>query len=269
MTYVSSRKRYGPWALVTGASGGIGEALAEELARKSLNLVLVARSLGRLESVSERLSSSHGVEVRVIQADLGLHEDVGRVVAEVSGLDIGLYVANAGFGTAGLFADNDPDVELSMIDVNCRAVAALAHPIARAMRQRGGGGMIFLSSIVDFQGVANSANYAATKAYVQALAEGLAIELKPYNVDVLSSAPGPVATGFATRADMQVGGTDTPEAVARATLRALGKVRTTRPGFQSKLLGYGLGTLPRRARSLILSSVMKGATKHRDATKEA
>ncbi len=262
-------KRYGPWALVTGASGGIGEALTEELAKKGLNLVLVARSQGKLELISERLSTSQGVEARVIQADLGLQEDVDRVVAEVSGLDIGLYVANAGFGTAGLFADNDPDAELNMIDVNCRSLAALAHPIARSMQQRGRGGLVFLSSIVAFQGVAHSANYAATKAYVQALAEGLAMELEPHGVDVLSSAPGPVATGFATRADMQVGATDTPEAVARATLHALGKARTTRPGFQSKLLGYGLSTLPRRARSLILSSVMKGATKHRDATGKA
>ena len=269
MTTKSFRERYGTWALVTGASGGIGEAFAHELAQTGLNLILIARSLSKLEGLSERLIAAHGIETRVLQADLGASEDVERVGAEIIGLDIGLYVANAGFGTSGPFADNDLDTELNMIDVNCRALAALAHPIADAMRQRGRGGMVFLSSIVAFQGVAHSANYAATKAFVQTLAEGLALELKSYNVDVLSSAPGPVATGFATRADMQVGGSDTPEAVAKATLRALGRTRTARPGVQSKLLGYGLGTLPRGMRSLILSNVMRGMTKHRDATKEA
>lgn len=260
--------RYGPYALVTGASGGIGEAFAEELAQKGLNLVLVARRLAKLEAVAERVTRAHGVETCVIEADLGVPEYVDRIVAEVSNLDIGLYIANAGFGTAGAFVENDPNTELNMIDVNCRALAALAHPLASSMKTRRRGGMVFLSSIVAFQGVAHSANYAATKAYVQTLAEGLAMELHPSGIDVLSSAPGPVATGFATRADMQMGRAATPKAVAKATLKALGRARTTRPGFQAKLLGYGLGTLPRRFRSLILSNVMKGMTEHRDAKQE-
>lgn len=265
----SFRKRYGPWALVTGASGGIGEAFAEQLAKKGQNLILVARSHGKLESIADSLTTSHGIETRVIHADLGVSEDVDRVVAEVSGLDIGLFIANAGFGTAGPFADNDLDAETNMIDVNCRALAAMAHPIARSMRKRSGGGIVFLSSIVAFQGVAHSANYAATKAYVQTLAEGLAMELRPHNIDVLSSAPGPVATGFASRADMQMDGASSPVVVAKATLEALGRTGTTRPGFRAKLLGYGLGSLPRGARSLILSNIMKGMTKHRDAATKA
>ena len=126
------------------------------------------------------------------------------------------------------------------------------------MRARGKGGIILMSSIVAFQGVPNSANYAATKAYVQTLAEGLSRELGPSGVSVLSSAPGPVHTGFASRAGMQMGGATTAQTVARATLNALGQSTTTRPGLRSKLLGYGLGTLPRGIRSRILGTIMKG-----------
>ncbi len=148
-----------------------------------------------------------------------------------------------------------------MIDLNCRSLTELAHPLAKKMTVRGRGGMIFLSSIVAFQGVAGSTTYAASKAFVQSFAEGLAIELKPFGVDVLSSAPGPVATGFAERANMQMGSAASPMNVAIATLKALGNARTIRPGFQSKLLGYGLATLPRRIRSMILTQVMTGMTK--------
>lgn len=254
--------KYGPWALVTGASGGIGKEIALELASKGLNLILVARSPTSLHAVSETLAQDHGIETKAITADLGVGEDVLRLVSEIEVYDVGLYVANAGFGSVGEFADRDVQDELNMIDVNCRALAHLAHPLARGMRKRGKGGIIFLSSIVAFQGVANSANYAATKAYVQALAEGLQVELMPHGIDVMSSAPGPVGTGFANRAGMSMGKAAPPGVVAKATLAKLGRARTTRPGFQSKLLGYGLGILPRRARTTILSKVMKGMAQH-------
>ncbi|MEM8837618.1 MAG: SDR family NAD(P)-dependent oxidoreductase [Pseudomonadota bacterium] len=261
--------KYGPWALVTGASDGIGRAVAGKLAARGLNLLLVGRRIERLSTLSDKIARDHGVEVIPISADLGSMAGIDHVLEQVSSLEIGLYVASAGFGTAGEFADNPAGEELNMIDVNCRALAALAHTLARGMRERQRGGMIFMSSIVAFQGVANSANYAATKAYVQSLAEGLAGELSPYNIDVLASAPGPVATGFSTRADMQMNGATSPDIVAEATLAALGRRGTTRPGFQSKLLGYGLGILPRTMRTSILTGVMSGMIKHRNATEKS
>ncbi len=261
-------KRYGPTALVTGASDGIGAAMLAELAARGLNLVLAARRADRLEAHATSLRSDHGVEVLVVPVDLGTNEGPDNLVAATRGQDIGLYVACAGFGTAGRFMDNCASDELNMIDVNCHALTAVLHPLARQMAARGRGGIILMSSIVAFQGVANSANYAATKAYVQTLAEGLAAELASSGVDVLASAPGPVNTGFATRADMQMGSAASPETVAKATLRALGKTVTTRPGGQSKLLGYGLAMLPRSFRSRIMGQIMQGMTKHRDANKE-
>lgn len=263
------KTQYGPWALVTGASEGIGRDIAVDLASRGLNIALLARRTDRLTELADELKVTHNVETCVIQADLGVQSDVEMALTELQDVDIGLYVANAGFGTAGQFVSIGVQNELNMIDVNCRALTAFAHPLAQKMKLRRRGGMIFMSSIVAFQGVGNSATYAATKAYVQSFAEGLEVELRPHGIDVLSSAPGPVATGFGQRAGMQMDGAASSSVVARATIKALGRARTTRPGFQSKLLGYGLGILPRRLRSKILTNVMTGMTKHRDDKSQA
>ena len=257
--------KYGPWALVTGASDGIGAAMARELGARGMNLILVARSGDRLDALADSLTAENDIDTVVVVADLGRDEGVQLVLDAAAQRDVGFYAGCAGFGTAGHFAENRAEDELNMIDVNCRALTALAHPLAVSMRARGRGGIILMSSIVAFQGVPNSANYAATKAYVQALAEGLFDELAPHGVDVLASAPGPVATGFASRADMAMSGAANARDVAVATLAALGRRKTVRPGFQSKLLGYGLATLPRAIRSRILGGIMMGMTKHRNA----
>lgn len=257
--------KYGPWALVTGASDGIGAAIARELGARGLNLILVARSKDRLEALAKSVRDANGVEATAFAADLGRESGVQSVLDVIGDNEVGLYAGCAGFGTAGTFADNRASEELNMIDVNCRALAALAHPLATKMRARGRGGIILMSSIVAFQGVSNSANYAATKAFVQTLAEGIHDELAPFGVDVLASAPGPVATGFATRADMNMGVAANAQEVATSTLAALGRSKTVRPGFQSKLLGYGLATLPRAIRSRIMGGIMMGMTKHRNA----
>ena len=125
--------------------------------------------------------------------------------------------------------------------------------------------MILLASLVGWQGVPRTAHYAATKAYVQSLAEALRIELKPKGVDVLSCAPGPVRSGFAARADMVMGAAVTPDVVAREALNSLGRKGTVVPGGLSKLLTYALTPLRRFLRSLILAQVMGEMTKHQGA----
>ncbi len=262
-------KKYGPWAVVTGASDGIGKEIAHLLAANQLNLVLVARREARLEQLSAELRSAHGIETHVVVADLATDDGVQRVHATTELLDVGLLVANAGFGTTGQFIDNAIAYELSMFNVNCRAVLLMSHHYGKRFAVRKRGGIILLSSIVAFQGVAKSANYAATKAYVQTLSEGLRVELRDLNVDVLASAPGPVETGFAETANMQMGAALQPKAVAAETLAALGRRGTVRPGWLSKLLGYGLSMLPRFGRTFIMSQVMSDMTKHQAATKPA
>ena len=256
------RTRYGPWAVVTGASSGIGRALALELAEAGLNLVLVARGQDTLDRMAEDLTARHGVEARVVAADLARETGFETVEEATRDLDVGLLVAAAGFGTSGPFLDSSLKVELEMLDVNCRAPLRMSLHFGRHFAGRGRGGVVLMGSIVGFQGTPLAANYAATKAYVQTLAEALHAELGPFGVDVVSSAPGPTDSGFAARAGQQMGATVKPEAVARATLDALGRKTTVLPGALSKVLGLSLAPLPRWARVRIMGRVMNGMTKH-------
>ncbi len=148
------RQRYGPWAVVTGASSGIGRGLAVELARCGLSLVVVARRAEILEELANELHLLGAPEVRVISADLGTAHGVEQVQKNTADLDVGLLVASAGFGTSGDFLDSPAEAELEMLAVNCRAVLALSHSFGRRFVQRGGGGLVLLGSIVGFQGSA-------------------------------------------------------------------------------------------------------------------
>lgn len=258
----SLRGRYGPCAVVTGASDGIGREFARRLAVAGLDLVLVARREARLVELGEELEARHGVQARVVAVDLGSPSGVAELLERTAHLEVGLLVASAGFGTSGSFVDADLEAELQMVDVNCRAVAALAHHFgARFARQRRGG-LVLMSSLVAFQGVPRAANYAATKAYVQTLAEGLRHELAPFGVDVVASAPGPIRSGFAARARMDMRMALLPSSVAYETLRALGKRGTVRPGWLSKLLELSLAILPRWGRVKVMAHVMGGMTRH-------
>ncbi len=254
--------RYGPWVVVTGASDGIGRAFAHSLAEAGLNLVLVARREHELVELASQLTRDHGVEGLVVPVDLGCPTGVAELIARTSSLDVGLLVAAAGFGTSGRFLDAQVATELEMIAVNCGAVAALSHHFGSCFARRGRGGLVLMSSIVAFQGVPRAANYAATKAYVQTLAEGLREELAPLGVHVLACAPGPVDSGFGRRANMRLGGAATPAVVASKSLRALGRWGTVRPGFLSKLLGWSLALLPRWGRVRVMTGIMSGMTKH-------
>lgn len=254
------RAAYGPWAVVTGASDGIGRAIATELAREGFSLVLVARRRAALEELAERLTAVFGIEARPLIADLASSAETARIDAETRDLDVGMLVASAGYGGSGAFVDTDQGVELGMIDVNCRALAQSAQDFGRRFVARGRGALILMSSVVAFQGVPRAANYAATKAYVQTLAEGLSVELKGKGVDVLASAPGPVVSGFGARAGMRIAKGQSPEEVARGTLSALGRRTTVRPGFLAKALEASLSPLPRYFRIRVMGRVMAGMT---------
>lgn len=257
------RFRYGPWAVVTGASSGIGRAMALQLAEARLNLVLVARRRDVLEQMATDMAARYGADVRAVAADLALEAGTEAVERVTRDLDVGLLVAAAGFGTSGPFLDSALEAELEMLDVNCRAPLAMSLHFGRRFAVRRRGGIVLMGSIVGFQGTPLAANYAATKAYVQTLAEALHAELAPSGVDVISSAPGPTDSGFAARAGQRMGATVKPEDVARATLGALGRKVTVLPGALSKVLGYSLAPLPRGARVRIMGRVMGGMTKHR------
>ena len=257
--------KYGPWAVVTGASDGIGSAFAEQLAERGLNLVAVARRADRLNELARKIRAKRGTEVLVVAADLSTPEGRAELERATEPVDVGLLVASAGYGTSGPLLQANLKQERNMLDLNCYAVLDQCVVFGNRLVERGGGGIIMLASLVGWQGVPQFAHYAATKAYVQSLAEALRIELRPKGIDVLASAPGPVRSGFAARANMVMGTAVLPAVVARESLDSLGKKGTVIPGGLSRLLTYSLLPLPRFLRSLIMAQVMGEMTKHQNA----
>jgi short-subunit dehydrogenase len=251
--------------------GSVGRwcRVATFLARAGFDLVVIARNGNELRRLATEIERDHGTDVHVVVADLSAAAGIDAVAAATAGHDIGLFVPAAGFGTSGPLIGNDATTELEMVTVNCSAVLALTHLFGNAMAARGRGGIVLFSSIVATQGVPLSANYAATKAYIHTLGEGLRHELRPLGVDVLVSAPGPVETGFGDRAAMKMGGGMQPDGVARVTLHALGRRSVVRPGGLSKLLGWSLATCPRRLRTFILARIFRGFTKHQRMPSDA
>lgn len=182
------------WAVVTGASAGIGEAFARELAARGWNLVLAARRLARLQ----RLADTLPVSCRRVRADLGQPDDRDLLWREVLRLDTPpeLLVNNAGFGLLGAHADLGRVRQLEMIQVNVAALTDLAHRYLRLRREAGGGALINVASVVGLRPLPNHAVYAATKAYVVSYSLALAEELRAAGVRVQALCPGPVPTEF-------------------------------------------------------------------------
>lgn len=253
-----------PWALVTGASEGIGRATAECLADSGYNLVLCARREAMLRELADKLTAQSDCAVRTIQLDLAKPDSAAALDRHTRELTFSCIVLAAGFGTSGPFLDGELTRELVMIDVNCRAVVETTHRFARRMRDdQAGGTIVLFSSLVGFQGVPRAANYAATKGFVQVFAEGLQSELRDHGINVLSVAPGPVNSGFAEVAGMTMSNAATTNEVARDVVANLGSRGTIRPGFLSKALESSLALLPRRGRTAIMKQVMAGMTRER------
>jgi short-subunit dehydrogenase len=245
--------RYGPWAVVAGASEGIGASFSQKLAARGFNLVLLARRIGPLEELASALRNAHGVEVRAHSIDLGSPEVAAELHAVTESLDVGLVIYNAAYSPIGAFIDIEVEEHLKAVDVNVLGMLRVSHYFGRRLAARGKGGMILMSSMSSFQGTAMVANYAATKAYDTILAEGLWRELGQRGVDVLGCIAG------ATLTPNYEGSTDKiptswlarpmkPDEVTEQALRDLGErpsgVSGRRNRFASVLLAR---LLPRRA----------------------
>jgi uncharacterized protein len=249
---VNSRQfaqRYGPWALVAGGSEGIGAAFADELGRRGLNLVLVARRAEPLEQAAARLRRERAVEVVTVAADLADLAALDQLDAATAGLEVGLVVANAAIAPAAPFLSCTEAEIRGAVELNCRASALLARRFLPAMASRGRGGVIFVSSLAGLQGVPGLAAYSATKAFLISLGESLWAELRACGVDVLTACPGAVSSpAYQQAARRAAPGTSSPADVAAAALDALGHGFRMTPGGLNRVGALVLQRLlPRRA----------------------
>jgi short-subunit dehydrogenase len=197
-------QKYGPWAVIAGASEGIGACLADQLAARGVDLVLIARNAALLDEVAATARDNHGVQTRVVVQDL-TDPDVGSKVADAtSGLDVGLLIYNAGASDrTNTFLDNELDYSLEQIKLDCIGPVTLTHHFGSAMRERGRGGIVLVSSLACVAGSATLAMYSAVKAFEHNLAEGLWAELRPHGVDVCCTPLGMTYTPAFARMGME------------------------------------------------------------------
>lgn len=218
----------GKWALITGASAGIGKALAEQLAAGGTNLVLTARRKDRLERLAADCRARHGISANVFAADLTQPGAPDSIFAftQGKGIAIELLANNAGFGAYGKFEEMPLRRQLEMVEVNIAAVVHLTHLYVPGMIARRHGDVLIVASTAGFQGVPYITTYAATKSFDLFFAEALAEEMKPYGVHVCALCPGATETEFqqvAAQPDYAFRSAETSDKVARVGLMALAK----------------------------------------------
>jgi len=223
----------GSTVLVTGASSGLGAEMARSLARRGANLVLTARSEGRLEELASDLRRVNGVEVHVVPVDLSAPDGASRVLDAVSrlGVTVDHLINNAGFGSGGPFAGLDAAREDAMVRLNSGAVVTLTRALLPKMLERGRGGVLNVASTASFQPVPYMATYGATKAFVVSFTLALATELRGTGITAMVLCPGPVLTGFQAAAGLERPGLG---------MAVLGIARTVESGLDAYARGERL-----------------------------
>ena len=187
------KEKYGPWALVVGASEGLGAAFAENCARRGLNVAIVARRAAALDATAAVLET-HGVQTRKIVADAGKSDFADLIAAGIDGIEVGLMIFNAAAEPGGRFLDIPLDDHLNNIQVNCVAPTILCHMLGRKMADRGRGGIVLVSSMGALQGIKQWVSYGAAKSYELLLGEGLWDEFRDHGVDALAYVVGSTYT---------------------------------------------------------------------------
>lgn len=254
----------GSWALVTGASSGIGAAFARQLAARGMDVALVARSGPRLEALAAELRERHGVAVLVVVQDLAEPGAADRVAEAVADIEVGFLVNNAGIGTFGRDAAIGADYGRDTVMVNVAAVAGLVKRFLPGMLERGRGAVVNVASMAGLQPQPYMALYAATKAFVVNYSLGLWGEVRGTGVRVLAVCPGPVDTGFPIANDIKYSRKRLgwlladPETVVRQSLKALERDRGyVVPDWRNWPEAHLMPRRPRRLMTRLIGSVLR------------
>lgn len=253
-----------PYTLITGASGGIGECFARELAARGHDLVLVARSENKLHQLCDELMLRHKVTAHYVALDLTLPDSVEKLWAETEKhkLEIAWLINNAGFGSMGEFTDLPPEKELQMIVLNISVLVALTHLYLGPMRERKRGTIINVSSTASYQPIPFMATYAATKAFVTSFTEAIAEENKPYGIYAQNLCPGATETNFFAAAGMKeaftMKGIQTSEQVVAASLRGVERgQRRVISGLTNKIVAYAANAAPNSLVTKTVASILR------------
>lgn len=262
-TPVDYTKRYGRWAVITGASAGIGLEFARALAARGVSCVLAARRGERLASVAEELQKSHGVEARVVEVDLATAEGPDALADAVADLDVGMLVSNAGIGYAGRFDKQDLTRLRQMVALNCTAHVTLVSRLLPAMLANRRGAVLILGSVAGRQPLPFHGVYSATKAFDLLFGEALWTEVRDRGVDVLVVQPGPVATEFEQAAGEErqnPARDESPQSVVESALDALGRQPSVVTTWFNALRANASRFLPRTVTLFLAGEIMEGQT---------
>jgi uncharacterized protein len=256
----SFRERYGAWAVVAGASEGLGAAFAEALAARKMNLVLLARRKPVLDTLAGSLREKYAVEVRTLGCDLASASWTDALSQQTEGLDIGVAIYNAAFSFVAPLLSRPLQDALSVVDVNVAGPLRMVHALAPNMVKAGRGAIVLMSSLAGFQGSPKLSAYAASKAFNMILAESLWAELGPAGIDVLASCAGAIRTpGYEKALKKEAPGTLDAPSVVEATLHALGSGPIVIPGALNKFASFYLRRMASRKGAVgIMAKSMAG-----------
>ena len=259
------QKKYGPWALVTGANAGIGKAIAHELAARKLNILAVARRQHLLDALKNELEEKYGVEVRTLSIDFIESDAIDKIDRATQNMEIGLIVPAAGMAVADEFIATTSERNIAMAHLNMVVPMQLVHLFAGKMVKRQRGGVLLVSSLFAYQGIPYVANYAATKAYILTLGEALHVELKKHGIDVSVLSPGLTDTDMPANLPLNFSKLpmlyQSPQRVAKTGVKALGKKSTVVPGFINKFYAWQNRLIPRSMPVSLFGFLIKRAFK--------
>jgi short-subunit dehydrogenase len=255
------------WAVVTGASSGLGAIFADQLAQRGLSLVLAGRDHARLTAVAQRVGqTAPDIDVELVVGDLGTDDGIDALVTHLDARVIDVLVNNAGFGTYGPFSELDAGREHQLLAVNVDALVRLTHAVLPGMLARGGGGILNVASTIAFQPGPYQATYGASKAFVLSLSQALWAETRGTGVSVTALCPGATRTGFVDALGSDVSHTAiyrrlaAPEPVVAAGLRALDRGRAVVvSGWRNRVMSMGARLSPGWLSALVAKRMLRPA----------